>query len=390
MTSLGRPGTFRRRCSTALAVALDVRLLALAGLLLACGYLTRQADSGGKSGATDWPFAQISAHNLHAQVWSVAFSPDSSFVAAATISGNVWLRDLATDEACLLQSGPMLSAQSVSFSPDGRVLAVAASDYAVRLWDVKTREEMAPLEVQGGARRIAFSRDGTLLALGQSCKVGKNDVIIVRRWRGDRQVSFLEGPGGGVSALAFSVDGATLAAGYSSGLVRLWDMATGQERATLEAHGQLSGGITALAWSPDGTLLAIADMSESTVRLWDAKSGQPRGTLPAKTDVVNALAFSRDGNILAMAQSRNFALWDVPQARELATVPAPSSSLWAATFSADGRVLARGGMDGILRLWDFALALGGEPASDVGEARAESVLRAAKESAKELPLGAKH
>jgi len=156
------------------------------------------------------------------------------------------------------------------------------------LWDVKTREELAPLEVQGGARRIAFSRDGTMLALGQAWKAGRNDVIIVRRWRGDREVSFLEGPGGGVSALAFSADGAALAAGYSSGLVRLWDMASGKERATLGAHGPSSGGIAALACSPDGTLLATAGMTESTVRLWDAKSAKTRGTLPAKCDAEGA------------------------------------------------------------------------------------------------------
>jgi WD40 repeat protein len=384
MTNLGRTSTFHRCCSTALAVALDVRLLVLAGLAIVCGSVARQVDSGCKSGATDRPFAQISEHNLHAQILPVTFSPDGSFVAAATISGNVWLRDLATDESCLLQSGPMLSAQCVSFSPDGRVLAVAASNPAVRLWDVKTREELAPLQFQGGARRIAFSRDGTMLALGQSWKAGRNDVIIVRSWRGNRRVSFLEGPGGGVSALAFSVEGATLAAGYSSGLFRLWDMATGKARATLEAHGKSSGGIAALAWSPDGTLLATAGVMESTVRLWDAKSGKPRGTLPAKTDSVNALAFSRDGSILAMAQSGGIAaLWDVSQARELATVRAPSRSLWAVAFSADGRVLATGGMDGILRLWDIAHALGGKPSSDVGEARAGSVFPPPNECAKE-------
>jgi WD40 repeat protein len=290
------------------------------------------------------------------------------------------LKDLATDEMYLLHSGPIASAQSVSFSPDGEVLAIACGKAAVRFWDVKTRAEVAPLEVPGGARRIAFSPDRTLLALGQVCRVGRNDVVIVREWRGERRLSVLDGLCGGVSALAFSVDGTTLAAGYSSGLVRLWDVASGKERATLEAHGPRSGAVTALEWSPDGTALATAVSTEGLVRLWKPRNGEPLGTLPAKSGWVNALAFTPDGRILAMAQSDGCTtFWDVAEAHEVGTVRASSKSLWAAAFSCDGRVLATGGGDGILRLWDFAQALGANPSSRVDSAHAGSALPAPKE-----------
>jgi WD40 repeat protein len=189
--------------------------------------------------------------------------------------------------------------------------------------------------------------------------VGSNNVVIAREFLGDRQLSVLEGLAGAVNALAFSPDGTTLAAGYSSGLVRLWDVATEKEKVTLAVRGPNSGLVTALDWSPDGSLLATAASSEPTVRLWEAKTGAPKGTVPATVIGVNAVAFSPDGRILVMAQSDGSAiLWDMSQARKAGTVRAPGKSILAAAFSGDGRLLATGGGDGMLRLWDLAQALG--------------------------------
>jgi WD40 repeat protein len=344
---------------------LDVRLMALAVLGIVCSHTGRQADHCGESGSTDRPFAQISRDDLNTEdnpntkVWSVAFASDSRSIASATISGEVWLKDLATHKSWRLQSGPRASAQSVSFSPDGQVLAVGGASPAVRFWDAKTCAELARIEIAGAVRRIAFSRNGKLLALGQWTNVGSNKVVIAREFLGDRQLSVLEGLAGSVNALAFSLEGTRLAAGYSSGLVQLWDVATGKKKVTLTVHGPNSGLVTALDWSPDGCLLATAASSEATVRLWEANTGEPRGTVPATVTCVNALTFSPDGRVLVMAQSDGSAmLWDISQGREVGTVRAPGKSLWAAAFSGDGRVLATGGGDGMLRFWDLPQALG--------------------------------
>jgi WD40 repeat protein len=66
--------------------------------------------------------------------------------------------------------------------------------------------------------------------------------------------------------LAFTGDGKLLAAGkYGPGVVKLWDVATGLERATIKAHAKT---IWALAFSPDSHTLATCS-ADGTIKLWD-------------------------------------------------------------------------------------------------------------------------
>jgi WD40 repeat protein len=132
--------------------------------------------------------------------------------------------------------------------------------------------------------------------------------------------AFLQGHTLYVSPVVFSPDGKTLASGSSyqrwydpresyRGEIKLWDVHSGQERASLKGH---TGPIYSVVFSPDGKTLATGSR-DKTIKLWDAQSGQERATLKGHTHDVWSVVFSPDGKTLASgSQDKTIKLWDVP------------------------------------------------------------------------------
>jgi WD40 repeat protein len=164
-----------------------------------------------------------------------------------------------------------------------------------------------------------------------------------------------------VSGLAFSPDGKILASGDYQGFAKLWDVATGSERATL-IGGRSGWG--PLAFSPDGKVLAFSggQSSDATVTVWEVATGRKLTTLQG-SGMVPCLAFSVDGNTLASGDvASTVQLWDVATWQRRSILRGHRGRVRSVAFSPDGKTLASGSdgytcndeNEAVTILWDLS------------------------------------
>ncbi|HEV3143205.1 MAG TPA: WD40 repeat domain-containing protein [Gemmataceae bacterium] len=250
---------------------------------------------------------------------------------------------------------------SAALSPDRTLMASGTfTDKDLRIWDLTTGKLKTTLTGHSGEiRAVAFSPDGKLL-VSASGEVKVWDVAAGKE--AALKLQHIES----IFSFAFSPDGKRLAAGYYDNKVRIFEMDTGKIQFVLPGHTNTVG---AVAFSPDGRVLAsgggnsFGTNEANKLHLWDATNGKEIRALPGlkKDGAIQALAFSPDGKLIAVGgYNKEIVLWEAGNGKEIQAWQAKDKVL-ALKFSPDGQTLAAGGEGGSVGLWDVA-ALTPQPA----------------------------
>jgi WD40 repeat protein len=282
-------------------------------------------------------------------VTTVAYSPDGNTLATADNSGHVGLWDTTLGNASTFSDGDGSPVTNVAFSPDEKTLAAGDLAGNVGLWDTSSRRRLIGFDEIMETYSTAFSPSGRTLAVGYLLGVDLWNVTVRQHptLESAGQPTLVEG-GDGSDSVAFSPDGTILAVGDYRGGVGLWDVASRHRLAAMNEGGS----VNSVAFSPDGKILAVGD-ANGQITLWGVTS-HSRIAILNEGSPVQSVAFSQDGHTLAAGdQAGHISLWQITSHQRIATLP-DGSAVGAVTFSPGGQTLASGDTLGDVNTWDLS------------------------------------
>ncbi|MBY0526444.1 MAG: protein kinase [Gemmataceae bacterium] len=293
-------------------------------------------------------------------IYSLAFTHDGKHLAVAGIDGKrrsaIKLFDLATQQPQTIAQFEGSSSVLVAASPNDALIAYGHSTPAganvnmvARVHDLETRKDRINIQLDEALQALRFSSDGQSIALA-SPGVMRLQPIQGKETRTFR-VDSLPAPW---TSVAFFPDGKSFVSGHSDHVIRLWDTTTGAR--SVPAPGQ-AGGLTQLAYSPDGRMLAAWGLrTQDKVRVWNTGETQKEFLLGDAPSEITRLGFGAASQTLAAVGPMGGGIWNTESKTRKLVIDDDSHGMRSA-LSPDGRFLAvAGGLKQNFKLYDAVTA----------------------------------
>lgn len=303
--------------------------------------------------------ADLAGHSAFIEV--ARFSPDGTRVVTADDDGEVRLWSVQDGRLLYRLVGHRRRVTDVQFSPTGDVVATSGYDGTVRIWDAKN----------GTLRNTLAGHVGDVLSvtfLDEHRLISTSADNSARLWQlPPPNIVELRGHSAKVFSASYSRDGKLIITGSDDRTARVWDAATGLERALL---GPNRNSIHAASFSADGLRAFVGDAN--LVRVWDVTSRAQIDewvAFPTEDNItpqISHIALSPDGQRIAVAGNLKVAIFDLSTKQKLTTLETKEFLLLDLAYSPNGEFIVTAGfgpfmgddgkvdmsMAGAARLWD--------------------------------------
>ncbi|GAB1545197.1 hypothetical protein NUACC21_78730 [Scytonema sp. NUACC21] len=281
----------------------------------------------------------------HGTVYSAAWNRDSTKL--VTASGDNTIRLWSQDGQPIgVSQDNNYDITSVSFSPEGNAIVSGDENGTIKLWSQNGELRKTFKAHKGSVSSVAWSPDGnTILSASKdkSVKLWSQDGVF-------RQI--LTDSEKGLSIATFSPDGKTIATASNDGTIRLWDRDAKKSR-TINVCKDCA--VYSLSFSPDGKNIVSGSgnskkNSENTVKIWSTQ-GKPYQTIPVGKTQVSSIAWSPDGNTIAVNSNSNTVTLFTKEGQLQQILFGHEGSIKSVTFSPDGKTIVTTSEDNTVKLW---------------------------------------
>jgi WD40 repeat protein len=157
---------------------------------------------------------------------------------------------------------------------------------------------------------------------------------------------------GGITSVAFSPDGLALASSDTNGEIQVWDAVNRQQLFICQGHNSW---VWNVAFAPNAPILASCGQ-DHTIKLWNTNNGECFRTLNGHTNIVTAIAFSPDGQLIASSSTdRTVKIWNLVTGDSIQTLEGHNACVWSVDFHPNGHLLATAAEDNTIKLWNLEI-----------------------------------